>query len=93
MEYPFNSNNLQGNIVINNIKDTGTRYGWNFALNDPNCKDINYKVCEKPDVMFGYNRPLNEVKPNIQGVLTYDPSTSCNSLWNNSTKRKIIVNN
>ena len=91
MEYPFNSNNLQGNIVINDIKDTGTRYGWNFALNDPNCKDISYKVCDKPDVMFGYNKPLNEVKTNIQGTLAHDPSTSCNSLWNNSTKRKIIV--
>ena len=87
--------NLQDNMTTNEIKDTSTRYGWNFKLNDinSNCKDINYKTCDKPNVMFGNNKPLDEKCTNITGQLTYDPSTSCNSLWNNSTRRKIIVNN
>jgi len=43
--------------------------------------------------MFGSNKPLKEKAPGpiITGNLTYDPNTSCNNLWNNSTKRKIIV--
>ena len=92
-KYPFQPSNLQGNITTNNIKKPETRYGFNFKLDDPNCKNITYKLSNESDVMFGYKKPLDEKCPVITGNLTYDPSTSQNALWNNSTKRKVIVNN
>ena len=39
------------------------------------------------------NKPLYEKCPIISGNLTYDNVTSGNNVWNNSTKRKIIVGN
>ena len=42
-KYPFQPFNLQGNITTNNIKKSETRYGFNFKLDDPNCKNITYK--------------------------------------------------
>ena len=94
-KYPFQPVNLQGNMTTNEVKDKSTRYGWNFKLDDinNNCKNITYKTCDNPNVMFGHNKPLDEKCTNITGDLTYDPTTSQNSLWNNSTRRKIIVNN
>ena len=89
--------NLQGNMTTNEVKDNSTRYGWNFKLDDinNNCKNVTYKISDKQgyNVMFGSNKPLDEKCTNITGNLTYDPNTSQNSLWNNSTRRKIIVNN
>ena len=96
-KYPFQPVNLQGNMTTNEVKDNSTRYGWNFKLDDinNNCKNVTYKISDKQgdNVMFGSNKPVKERKegPIITGNLTYDPNTSCNNLWNNSTKRKIIV--
>ena len=93
-KYPFQPSNLQGNITTNQIKDPSTRYGWNYKIVEKdNCMNITYKLNNEHDVMFGSNKPLDEKCTNITGNLTYDPSTSGNSLWNNSTRRKIIVNN
>ena len=95
MNYPFDAANLQNNMSTNNINvDNSLRYGFGYKPNDPNCKDIGYKTCSDYSVMFGANKPLKENGgPVITGNLTYDPTTSCNNLWNNSTKRKIIVDN
>ena len=93
-KYPFQPSNLQGNITTNPVKDSSTRYGWNYNIVEKdNCIDITYKLSDKSDVMFGHNTPLDEKCTNITGDLTYDPTTSQNSLWNNSTRRKVIVNN
>tara|TARA_B100001059_G_scaffold236258_1_gene285788 strand:- start:3527 stop:3835 length:309 start_codon:yes stop_codon:yes gene_type:complete len=92
--YPFNPENLQGSITTNQIKDTTKRYGWNYKINETdNCMNITYNLSKDTDVMFGTNKPMNETCPNITGNLTYDSSNSQNSLWNNSTRRKVIVNN
>jgi len=92
--YPFNPVNLQGNMTTNPVKDVSTRYGWNYQISEKNnCLDVTYKLSNESDVMFGHITPLDEKCPNITGDLTYDPNTSQNSLWNNSTRRKIIVNN
>ena len=95
MNYPFDAANLQNNMSINNINvDNSLRYGFGYKPSKPNCKDIGYKTCSDYNVMFGNNKPLKEKGgPVITGNLTYDPTTSCNNLWNNSTKRKIIVDN
>ena len=95
MDYPFKAANLQNNMTTNNINvDNSLRYGYGYKPSDPNCKDISYKTCTDYSVMFGNNKPLKEKEgPVITGNLTYDPNTSCNNLWNNSTKRKIIVDN
>ena len=92
--YPFNPVNLQGNMTTNPVKDASTRYGWNYHIAEKdNCLNVTYKLSSELDVMFGSNKPLDEKSPNITGDLTYDPNTSQNSLWNNSTRRKVIVNN
>ena len=96
MEYPFPAANLQNNTSTNNINvENSLRYGFGYKPKDKNCKDIGYKTCNDYSIMFGSNKPLKENKegPTITGNLTYDPNTSCNNLWNNSTKRKIIVDN
>lgn len=93
-KYPFQPANLQGNITTNKIKDPSTRYGFNYRIVEKdNCMNITYKLSDNHDVMFGTNKPMDEKCPNITGDLTYDPTTSGNSLWNNSTRRKVIVNN
>ena len=89
---------------LTDIKDTSFRYSWHPESAPPfisskgntqmiGCNDITYKLNSEYDVMFGSNKPLDEKCTNITGNLTYDPTTSGNSLWNNSTRRKIIVNN
>ena len=98
MEYPFASANLQNNMTTNIVNvENNLRYGYGYKPKpkDNNCKDINYKTCSDYNIMFGSNKPLKEGNegPVITGNLSYDPTTSCNNLWNNSTKRKIIVNN
>ena len=96
MDYPFNAANLQNNMTTNIINvENNLRYGYGYKPKQDNCKDIGYKTCSSHNVMFGSNKPLKEKAPGpiITGNLTYDPNTSCNNLWNNSTKRKIIVNN
>jgi len=81
-------------MTTNPVKDVSTRYGWNYQISEKNnCLDVTYKLSNESDVMFGHITPLDEKCPNITGDLTYDPNTSQNSLWNNSTRRKIIVNN
>ena len=93
-KYPFQPANLQGNITTNQVKDSSTRYGFNYRIIEKdNCMNIAYKLSDNHDVMFGTNKPMDEKCPNITGDLTYDPTTSGNSLWNNSTRRKVIVNN
>tara|TARA_B100000686_G_C16585619_1_gene860523 strand:+ start:165 stop:461 length:297 start_codon:yes stop_codon:yes gene_type:complete len=91
--YPFDPANLQGNMTTNKVDDPNMRYSWGFKFKEPNCENVTYKLNDDPSVMFGSNKPLDEKCTNITGNLTYDPSTSGNSLWNNSTRRKIIVNN
>ena len=90
--YPFNSANLQGNITTNKVIDPSMKYSWGFHYKKPNCESVTYKLNKEKEVMFGYQKPINEKCPVITGTLTYDPSTSGNSLWNNSTRRKTIVN-
>lgn len=90
--YPFDPANLQGNMTTNKVEDPKMRYGWGFKFKDPNCENVTYKLSDDPAVMFGYKKPLYEKCPVITGNLTYDPTTSQNALWNNSTRRKIIVN-
>ena len=93
-KYPFQPANLQGNITTNQVKDPSTRYGFNYKIVEKdNCMNITYKLSDNHDVMFGTNKPMDEKCRNITGDLTYDPTTSGNSLWNNSTRRKVIVNN
>ena len=92
--FPFQPSNLQGNMTTNDVKDNSTRYGWNYKIDEKdNCINVTYKLNNEHDVMFGSNKPLDEKCTNITGNLTFDPTTSGNSLWNNSTRRKIIVNN
>ena len=94
MDYPFKAANLQNNMSTNIVAvENNLRYGYGYKPKENNCKDIGYKTCSDYSVMFGSNKPLKEQAPVITGNLTYDPNTSCNNLWNNSTKRKIIVNN
>ena len=94
MEYPFPTSNLQNNMTTNIVNvENNLRYGYGYKPKDKNCQDIGYKTCSDYSVMFGSNKQLKEKEgPVITGNLTYDPNTSCNNLWNNSTKRKIIVN-
>ena len=92
MDYPFKAANLQNNMSTNIVAvENNLRYGYGYKPKENNCKDIGYKTCSDYSVMFGNNKPLKESCPIITGNLTYDPNTSCNNLWNNSTKRKIIV--
>jgi len=92
-EYPFKAANLQKNVTLNTMKQLHSGYGYGYEQKQPNCKDIQYKLNNNFNVMFGSNKPLNEECPIISGNLTYDNRTSGNNIWNNSTKRKIIVNN
>ena len=50
-----------------------------------------YKENCKPDVMYGYQKPLNERCPIITGVLDKKPDEICTSPWNNLTRRKSLV--
>ena len=44
-KYPFQPDNLQGNITTNQIKDKSSRYGWNYKIDEKdNCIDIKYKL-------------------------------------------------
>jgi len=91
-EYPFKADNLQKNITLNTVPNLSYGYGYGYKPKDPNCKDIQYKLNKENHVMFGSTKPLYEKCPIISGNLTYDNVTSGNNVWNNSTKRKIIVN-
>jgi len=63
-----------------------------YARNTPNpgTQKFTYtKPCDKPSVEWGGNKPVNE------SCLPYNlqmGDDSCNNIWNNSTKRKTIVN-
>lgn len=48
-----------------------------------------FKQCSNGSVMWGSNKPINEKCPTEYESHKGIP---CHSLWNNSTKRKIIVN-
>lgn len=89
--YPFKAVDLQGNITTNKVIDPKMSYSWGFHYKKPNCESVTYKLDKEEEAMFGYRKPVYEKCPVITGVLTYDPSTSGNALWNNSTRRKIIV--
>ena len=46
-----------------------------------------FKECSNKNVEWGSNKPIKAMNPkNINMV-----GESCNNIWNNSTKRKIIV--
>ena len=45
--------------------------------------------CNNPSVMWGSNKPVKEQNPT---EYIDHSGTPCHSLWNNSTRRKIIVN-
>jgi len=49
-----------------------------------------YKEDCTPDVMFGYQKPLNEQCASITGGMV-PPGEQCNSLWNNMTRRKTLI--
>jgi len=45
----------------------------------------------KPNVEYGYHKPLNESCTLITGQLNNTPAQGCSSVWNNMTKRKSLV--
>ena len=45
----------------------------------------------KPNVEYGFHKPLNESCPLITGQLNNGPEKNCSSLWNNMTRRKSLV--
>lgn len=48
-----------------------------------------FQSCQTPSVVWGSEKPINESCPTEYKDHSGQP---CHSLWNNSTKRKIIIN-
>jgi hypothetical protein len=46
-----------------------------------------FKQCNNNNVEWGSNKPIKGIEPNKIKM----SGESCNNIWNNSTKRKIIV--
>ena len=72
-------------------KYPGVSNDMNYARNNDNDGLLfDYiKSCNKPNVVWGSDKPVVEkCLPNHLHM----EGTSCNSIWNNSTKRKTIVN-
>ena len=61
------------------------------VTNNNNCLGPNnfFQKClsEEKDVVYGSERPIQEKCT----IITGQPKTQCNSLWNNMTKRKTLV--
>ena len=56
------------------------------------CINLNPKMIPcSSNVMYGFNRPLNEQCPLITGQIRNGPEEGCSSLWNNLTRRKTLV--
>jgi hypothetical protein len=82
MEYPIN-NNDSTSFINRDYRVSTTK--------ESKCLETQgYKEECTSDVMFGYNRPLNEKCATITGNMV-EPEKQCNSLWNNMTRRKTLV--
>jgi hypothetical protein len=58
---------------------------------EPKCLETQqYKESCDPNVMYGYQKPLNEQCAAITGGMVL-PEEQCNSLWNNMTRRKTLI--
>jgi hypothetical protein len=63
----------------------------NYARNTPN-KGILFKYkeeCKNANVVWGSNKPIAQKCLPTKLQMSGEP---CNNIWNNSTKRKTIVN-
>ena len=67
--------------------NTGPLFTYmNYCANNIKCIDCSNNI---PNVLWGSNKPVKETcLPNHIQM----EGTSCNNIWNNSTKRKTIVN-
>jgi len=71
-------------------ENVGITNAINYARNTDKGKGIlfeYFKECQNPSVEWGSNKPIKGINPSeikMQGE-------SCNNIWNNNTKRKIIV--
>ena len=77
------------NYVINNI-ETPSYTKINNAISSNSILFEYMKSCNNSNVKWGSNKPIDEVTYPNNLETKYD--ISCNNLWNNNTKRKIIVN-
>lgn len=77
--YPFNQPNYFK--ISNEFKSTNTN----------NCKGPSnfFQKClsEEKNVVYGSERPIKEKCT----IITGHPESQCNSLWNNMTKRKTLI--
>ena len=74
-----------------NINYGGITNNIDYSRNTPN-KGILFqykKECEKKNVLWGSNKPIDQTCLPTKIQMEGEP---CNNIWNNSTKRKTIVN-
>jgi hypothetical protein len=82
MKYPITTN--ASTSFINRDYSVST-------TKDPKCLESQtYKESCDPNVMYGYQKPLNEQCASITGGMV-PPEEQCNSLWNNMTRRKTLI--
>ena len=72
-------------LYNNNLNITSESLQYNKPIEEPNF----FKKCTNESVMWGSNKPINEKCPTDY---VSHKGIPCHSIWNNSTKRKIIVN-
>lgn len=72
-------------LYNNNFNIRPENLQYNKMIDEPNF----FKKCTNGSVMWGSNKPMNEKCPTDYQAHKGVP---CHSIWNNSTKRKIIVN-
>lgn len=75
-------NNYSFNTDLNN-KQYNPQY--NSSVQESNY----FKQCSTGSIMWGSNKPMDEKCPTDY---VSHKGTPCQSIWNNSTKRKTIVN-
>ena len=76
-KYPFNTGTYFH--ITNGVKEN----------TDKNCVGPNnfFKQCLEKNVMYGSEKPIPEKCP----IITGQSDMPCNSLWNNLTRRKTLV--
>ena len=70
---------------FNNLNDTQFNPQYNLPVKESNY----FKQCSIGSVMWGSNKPIDEKCPTDYIPHKGEP---CHSIWNNSTKRKTIIN-
>ena len=80
MEYSKTINPDNNFKIKSNVSNKNNIPGFNFKYND---------MCNKQNgnVLFGSQKPIDEKCPNNTNI----NQIPCMNIWNNSTKRKIIV--